>query len=1374
MNMLPSDRYLCSLLGITEDEFIKFKAIARQQLKDNPIEGPVAGTETAVTLAIINLVIGLGSIAVSLLLKPSIPKQRQPGEVKTTDISQEPIQSNTSFAPRYGFDSVQQVTKLGEVIPLVYAKRSVGGSKIGGVRVNMPLLWSQVLSFGTSQMLRAVFLAGEADIHSMDSDLWALGSNSLKNYKFNYNSQTQEAARTTIYFSGDGGRIIESDRVFGRSGLNDRRSNGGGSSSTASNGEVFLVERAGSERNDFCSAHKPTTNTTFGVYSLIGNDLVYKINPTIRPAVTIQTKPKTKDGQVQINCPIDEEQLSRREKMNIHYSCRSGIIAYHASSQAGLDSGTVGSINHSKTLSRGNYVRYKLFSGANTDSIGKRLRVKNAKKGRTYEITDLGNTHNDEWNALAGTSGVTYAVGQQITLAIDPQELLSLTELEALKEYRIQEKNPESKDNVVNPFGGRDYQTTDDEFDLIADPNNASYAIGKKFTVAANYSSLLSTIDVNSCVAGRRYEVVTVGSNMDEGWASNEEGDGGRWARLAGEFGSISAEDGDTRDQPIAVGDIITVTNFVSSMPADADGTVKGYFGPAEVRRVWGNGRVKPVLTAQDLADVSDAVASTQKTYDQNLIVGEVYKIGSAYGVCVGRTDGAFISAADELRDAGNTPLVNAVEADFYITEAGSCSIYPTSYLDATGDESTKRSTATKYDHILRVAQAVVTNTRPCVATEFGFRSVMGIRINNLCNFRDAKSFKFADESYCTAFRNEKAERLDSQFYQSSTITTSEQRYSFFTIQLKSVDAADSDNDWGDLGFVFGFAGETQQAQFNYLRLEFTAAKQRIFRFRPVSGFEIRQSSTSLYVIDAKSSRYTNGLQSTVNGETVKCEFNGYAITDTEKVSRFASRFSWNDFANFNDNSYDYVTKKLGDGDEDIEELFGLDEVDDPTTVGSNTYQNYIDSYAKLAESFPYQEVKSSAESVPEHEIVYVNEIVSNTEPAPTCADMALVGMNIRSSQEWNQFTQFSGYVKQGIQARQLRNSLAVGTVDLFPDVLLDLLTNETYGMGKYIKDEMIDLVAFEEAADFVTRRGTHGYRFNGIIAEQTNLRQYAADIAATNLLYFAEINGVFTLKPYFATNVSGNFIAVDIKALFTVGNILEDSYKVSYLTPEEREPIQVAVQYRQERASTDPNNEGVFAVVRSVLVKESAAAYEPFVTETLDMTDYCATREHAIDAAKFLIRMRRVPDHTITFKTTYEAVLSDISPGDYIKVALDATDYDEYNNGVVTSSGALVSTQTLADGSHTVYAWSPTSGNDPASTTLTVSNGGTTATPTGILFTEIVSNQASRTYQIERISADQDGTFTVEALHMPVNAGGIPEVVVDFDSASAWSLNDA
>ena len=91
MNMLPSDRYLCNLLGITEEEFLEFQAAARQHLKDNPIEGPVAGLETGTVLAIISLAVSVGATALSFLLRPSIPEQKAPGQIRTSTTADDPV-----------------------------------------------------------------------------------------------------------------------------------------------------------------------------------------------------------------------------------------------------------------------------------------------------------------------------------------------------------------------------------------------------------------------------------------------------------------------------------------------------------------------------------------------------------------------------------------------------------------------------------------------------------------------------------------------------------------------------------------------------------------------------------------------------------------------------------------------------------------------------------------------------------------------------------------------------------------------------------------------------------------------------------------------------------------------------------------------------------------------------------------------------------------------------------------------------------------------------------------------------------------------------------------------------------------------------------
>jgi len=1127
MTMLPSDRYLCSLLGLTEKEFQSFQAEARQYLKENPIEGPVAGPETGIVLAIVSIVLSVGATALSLLLRPSLPDTRGPNAIRRTENVDDPVVTNQSFSPRYGFDSVQNVVKIGSTVPLVYAERTVDGVKVGGVRVNMPLVWSQMLSFGTSQMLRAVFLAGEGEIESFDNDLWAVGSNLLKNYKYTTNAATQAASRATIYTSLDSGPVIESDRVFGRSGVNDRRVNGGGSSATSSTGQVFKVHSGGSptETAAFCSVHTPSSSTKFGVYSLIGNDLAYKVNPVVRPGVKVNQR-QTGSSQFEVRCPKDGPQIAIRRKFAYNYASFSGITKKNGSNVSGTTS-----------LAVGDTVTYVLLK-------------------------------------------------------------------ESEKEITFTENN-----------------------------------------------------------------------------------------------------------------------------------------------------------TAEESRDVASSVASRQTYYDQNLIIGELYKIGSAIGVCISRSpsDSVFRSEADEVGDEQQIDVV------FEIVEPGSVETYTESHLKGAYTGSTvdnpsavDRAVATSKGHILRYAQAVVTNTRACDITEIGITSTLGHRINGLCNFKDAKTYEDADNLFCETFAN--TDDYESEFYQSGTLSISVKRFAFFTLQYKEM-AADSDNDWVDSGKTFAVQSETMQQVFNFLRIEFTTAKLRIFRLRPITGFEFRQkTSGQFYLLDANEGFQYQTITS-YGGAAVRVAFNGriYSYPFHNDVrSKFAEGL------NGLTASYTKNTQN-GEPNDTFQSLTAVD-----TEVGSN-YSAMIDEYMTCAEDFVYEEISTTAENGPEHNVSYVNEIVTNQ--TGSYDDLALVGINIRSSTEWQQFTQFSGYVDCGLKSRPLSAYTGVpfnptpSSLHYFPEILLDLMTNARYGMGELIKDEMIDLAGFKEANDWCDSRG---YYFNGVIADQTNIRQYAADLAATHLLYFAEINGRFTLKP--ALPVTGSsFAAVDIKGLFTIGNILEDSYQVEYLNPEDREPIEVSVTYREERSSADSTGEGAFATVKEILVKESA--YSPLDTVSLDMTDYCTQRDHAIDAAKFIIRMRRLTDHLVKFKVTHESIYNNISPGDYINVAMDATEYADFNNGVVTGAGDLVSSEGFADGSYSVFAWDPESGNDPAAETLVVTGSGTKATPTGIIFTEIKASQESRTYQVERIAAEQDGTFTIEALHMPVTGAGIPLVADGFDTASNWTI---
>jgi hypothetical protein len=1108
--MLPSDRYLADLLGLTEEQYQHFQMEVRKRAASDPQPAVVAGVE--IYLAAASLLLSIGTAVVSALLKPQIPQQRTPGQPVQRQNETDPIIRNSAFAPRYGFDSQQDIATLGSIIPIVYANRElIEGEYYGGIRINTPMVWNQILSLGGAQMLRGVFLLGEGTVGGLDLGGFAIGSNTLQNYIFADNAATQQGSRVTVYFSPDGGRIAGTDRVLGRSNANDD-----GSSSSS---DVFQVYWDGSAQSDFCSSTRPRTQTSFGVYGFIGNNFLYKVNPVIRPGVRSQYKP-TDDERLRVKCPNDIQQLNARDKFRARFSTYSGIIG----------DGSVQSVNAGDTLT------YTLYS-------------------------------NSDWNTV---------------------------------------------------------------FD--------------------------------------------------------------NW-------------------------------NKSSSPEADR----------AEAR------------------DVASAVASLQKSWDNRLIVGEIYKIGTALAVCSSRTQDPFVSEADLN---GNSVGTKSVTAIFTVIEPGLVKGESESYI-LSGDAGSN-NVATQGGHLLRYARAQVSTARACQVVEFGFRSNLGIKINNLCNFRDTKTYEFADTNYCKEFTNADVDEIQSSLYQSGVVTAPEERYSFFKIKYRET----TSSSWTTLTNAYGFRSETGQSVFNYIRLEFDSVKQREFSFEPLSGFEVRNghygANASLYVLDAKLSTISlseNGVDVAFSGEAIGL---GNLLTTQDglliETQNFGNTLAVDKRTSFSI-SYGEANPELAlDYDFEGRLLSGLPFADD---------YGYIDDFAKLAEAFIYAEITSSAESGPEHEIVYVNEIVPN-EVTPQYDDLALVGINIRSSAEWQQFTQFSSYVTAGKQCTKLLGG--TGSTHLFPDVLYDLMTSVRYGAGSVIKPYMINSAEFTAAAQWCQDRK---YFYDAAVSEPVNVRQWAADLAATHLLQFGESDGQYYLRPALT------FTAAPIAGLFTAGNIAENSFKLQYFDPEDRDRIQISVRYREERPPSDLGSPGLFPVVRELLVRESDAAggSDQDTVEQLDMSAYCTSRSHAIDAAKFLIRMRRIPTHTISFETMHDAVVAKIAPGDYIKIAMDESEYDEFNNGAVTGTGALVSTKPLADGTYSVIAWDGTEGAPPADATLTVSDNGTTAAPTGILFTVKLPSTQVRVYQVERISSNDSGTFTVEAMHMPVNALGILEVAAGFDDAANWTI---
>ena len=1341
-NLLPSDKYLASMLGLTDEEYSWFKSEVRKRSAEAPEPAVVAGLETAAIIGIINLVVGIGLTVVSTLLRPKPSfDQNEPGrppELRATSSGGQTTTQNQRFAPRYGFNSTQEISTLGSIVPLVYTnKETIASIVYGGVRVNTQLLWSQIYSLGGSQMLRAIFLVGEGPIAAIEPSNFASGGNTLTSYDFGTTANSI-GSRMTIYgryASGLTTRIQSSDRIYGRQASEDP--------GNESSSNVYAIKVGSSVTSDFSAAEKPANQTTFGLYGFCGNDFAYRPNPTFEPIVRPQLVPYKKDGETKVKCITDESKWAVRRKQQVVYSSRSGITSQGIDTIGGQ---TVYNLYSSsdKNTSFSRAIRdiftisdWDIDVELSVDTTGTTLEVEDTSSGGNgkikFKYDDTNNT-----NSSSGTAALAQQLLNRFTATI--------------KEIS---EGPGVTPGSVNDWGYVAYSDNLDnsaarEEDIAAiavkvELNTSSMSLqelqllkASKFEVTLTNDLIADDPEDDITVIQTHQMTVTSDSfielstdNVDENFSISEStftftADGNTYTALNG----VSLQGGLLNEEKVTSASPLNAVYQWSRVPANDTANYYTLVSYINLKDIF----------AETCEDIAASIAGRQKSWDNSIVIGELYKIGSGLAVCTARTGNPFASNAD-------TELPQSVNATFKTVRTGAVQTNNQADIELDGDDwydsssRPSRNTGTTDGHIMRCAIASFSTSRPCGAVEIGIRSRLGIRVNNIAAFNTLKNNKFCDNKACLDYKGnilDEGASLYTTEYRSNTISTQVERYSFFKIYYRQAGAST----FTELQYSYGVRGSTSENIFNYFQISFNGdIKIWEFQLEPLSGWEVREerSDNQLYVLEA-------GLPEQVIGDSgLTVRFNGTAVAGTA-------------------DTFAISVGRRGSGLDTASVPFQYPQSD---ASYSNNDLSLIDTWGKLAESFIFDEVVSSA-SAPEHEVTYVNEIVSNVDNdgntyAPNYDNLALIGVNISSSVEWQQFSQFSCYVTGGKTCRQLRSSLAVGATHLLPDIVLDLMTNSTYGRGDLITDDMVNFTEFTAAADWCYSRK---YFFDGVIADKINIRQWCADVAATHLLIFGESDGKFFLRPAL------QFDAVAITGLFTAGNIVENSFKLQYFDPEERDPIQVSVRYREERASTNLDNPGMFPTVREVLVRESSAS-SSVALETIDVSDYCTNRDHAIDAAKFVIRMRRIPTHTISFTTTHEGVLMAMAPGDYIKVGMDATEYDEFNNGVVTPEGALVSTKSLADGSYTVIAWNGDADTTPADTTLVVSNSGKTATPTGVVFTVKLPSTQVRTYQIERITPTEEGTFTIEAVHMPTNSSDILELADGFDTAGNWSIQD-
>ena len=626
---------------------------------------------------------------------------------------------------------------------------------------------------------------------------------------------------------------------------------------------------------------------------------------------------------------------------------------------------------------------------------------------------------------------------------------------------------------------------------------------------------------------------------------------------------------------------------------------------------------------------------------------------------------------------------------------------------------------------ICRAAVGTVSNSRPCDQTEIGIRSKVWKQIN-FTNVNSKPSESTIDDY------EEQGGNI-----QLGQVNKYINRFSFFGLQARKRGS----DAWRNLSGVFCVQGKTPEDQYNYISIHHPRGQYE-FRFVPIPGNNIwktaiENASPTLDIWQLKHGNPQGPLTSDVDGDTFEVFFQGVKIERPYNAERFSNR-EW---------------------------IKGPD-IDD--------WGETLNAFDAIADYIKYEGETSSHLSAPEHEIVYVNEIIYSRRngfgeflpvygaDGPQYDDLAIAGLNLWSDKEWSSMSELSAFMRHGVNVTKPDGS--IGPTNVLPEIVYALLTDESFGAGKLIGGDQVDAPAMEQAASYCFK---NKFTWNGVLTDKVNLREWIFENAAYCLLDFTIIGGKFSLRPTPILN-SDNTInrsgKPPISALFTDGSIRD--LKVVFQSPEERKPFKAVCLYREDVANGFPETRAVTVSLDPTgpqRYPEEASASEGDPEETFDMTQFCTVKpgaypSHPVTFAQTAIRTRTLVTHTVTFQTTPEMAMG-LIPGQYFRLISAATHTSRFNNGVISEDGVITSTTPIRGGEE-VYYWVPGT-TEVREGTLTVA-GGVSIFLRGVVFTLKTTVQEDRVYKVEALTYAEDGLVELTGSHVPLTESGALAIMDD------------
>jgi hypothetical protein len=445
---------------------------------------------------------------------------------------------------------------------------------------------------------------------------------------------------------------------------------------------------------------------------------------------------------------------------------------------------------------------------------------------------------------------------------------------------------------------------------------------------------------------------------------------------------------------------------------------------------------------------------------------------------------------------------------------------------------------------------------------------------------------------------------------------------------------------------------------------------------------------------------------------------------------------------------------KVG-GYSEVNVAFAVTAVQAVSTVNSSTVssaERVFEENSQVSDCSHYLELTKSNESGPEHQIVYVNECISN-ETLAEYYGMSTLGFTVKSSGQLGGIGQIRAWVPTGISVYRLIEQDNRPS-NLFADLVYYLLTSKSQGVGNVVPTELIDVESLTTTAQYLRANKIF---FDGVVEDSDSLRSFLYDNAALQLCNFTIKNGRFGMMPALPYDSSYQISTtpIAIEQIFTSGNIIQDSLQVQYIDAAQRSNFRALVSWRVTVENDLPTQASALVDWADIAEGSRSTTQQAF-----DLTDFCTNRAQALKTARFLLSIRRRVTHTVSFKTVPDAL--GIQPGSYIRVITEATTYSATNNGGITDAGTLVSVTSIANGSYDALIYNPSTSAVTEQRITIQNNAVTDSALRGCLFTLLSLQTSASVYQVEQLTLDEDGLVNISAVEVPVDSTGVSIVAKD------------